>query len=421
MIREKRAVPQALTITIDDRARNVFFSHYVFGLSKTFDVLESLYGRSPRNKHLAASVDAVSLAFFSFQFHCSKASRIARVRYLYALPLLNEALEWPNTAKSNSMLLAVLLLDLFEKITNKNPLSAVSWMSHVNGALALVRLRENKPFHTHTDLRLSIRLSTNLLISCVAANARVPSALIKLRSDLEPFLDKNDPKWQVSGLVVKYAILNGAIQDGCLSGSEIITCTTELDHQFVLLAKNMPSTWLYSTTYAEETSERTYAQYFDRYPDHFTAQTWNVLRIMRILLNEMIRTSCVERALKSFKEASSSSYHLDIATHTIDMMAKEICASAPQYTSYRTAIRDSEGHSSLQILQCYTLIFPLYVAGSYASSTTRIKPWIIKQLRLMSDEAGVRNAGVVADFLETAAGVSPWSVYATLGSYAFAA
>ena len=84
-------------------------------------------------------------------------------------------------------------------------------MSHINGALALVDLREEPPQQDYTGIRLSARLSTNLLISCVSAKSPVPPALVKLRSDLEPFLNKEDPKWQLSGLVVKYADLKGAI------------------------------------------------------------------------------------------------------------------------------------------------------------------------------------------------------------------
>ena len=413
-------VPQTLTISIDNRARNAFFSNYVFGFSKTYDVLESLYEQSPLNKHLVASVDAVSLAFFSFQFYCTQASHIAREKYLSALPLLNKALKSPKSATSDSTLLSVLLLDLFEKITNNNPRTTDTWMSHVNGALALVKLREDSQFQIYTGLRLSIRLSINLLISCIAANAPVPSALTKLRSDLEPFLNKDDPKWLVSGLCLKYANLRGAIQNDRLSSSDIIARAAEIDKEFVSVAKAMPLSWLYSTTYLEEASERVLERHFDTYADHFTTQTWNVLRVIRILLNDVIRTYCVRRPMKSLGDGSTS-YTSDVATNTIDNMAKDICATAPQYTVYVNSTPKNKTYSSTQRLQCYTLLFPLYVAGMYVSPTTSMGPWIVKQLRFMSDEIGIRNASVVADILGRADGTNPWSVYAILGSYAFAA
>ena len=409
-----------MAATVDDRARNAFFTHYVSGFSKTYDVLESLYKQSPADRPLVASVDAVSLAFFSFQFDCQQASHVSREKYLSALPLLNKALQTPGFATSDSTLLAVLLLDLYEKITNNNPRSIGSWMSHINGALALVDLREGPPLQDYTGLRLSARLSTSLLISCVSAKCPVPPALVKLRSDLEPFLNKEDPKWQISGLVVKYANLRGAVQDGCLRSSDIIALAKQLDRDFVLLAEHMPSNWLYSAAYLEETSERVFEQRYDTYPDHFVTQGWNVLRVMRILVNDMIRAEYASRRTKFLNDASSRC-NLSTANSCIDDIAKTICATAPQFTGIEKTKTMGKAYCTTQRLRCYTLLFPLYVAGLYASSTSQIKPCIIKQLRFMSDEMGIRNASLVREILERGEGVCPWDVYAVLGSYAFAA
>ena len=413
-------IPRTLAATIYDRARNAFFTHYVSGFSKTYDVLEFLYKQSPADRPLIASVDAVSLAFFSFHFDCQQASHVSREKYLSALPLLRKALQTPGFATSDSTLLAVLLLDLYEKITNNNPRSIGSRMSHINGALALVDLREKPPLQDYTGLRLSARLSTSLLISCVSAKCPVPPVLVKLRSDLEPFLNKEDPKWRISGLVVEYANLKGAVQDGCLRSSNVIALAQELDLEFVLLAKHMPSNWLYSTTYLEKASERVFEQRYDTYSDHLTTQGWNVLRIMRILLHDMIRAKYASRGTKSLNSPSSRC-DPSTANSRIDDIAKEICATAPQFTGNGKTTPRSKTYCTTQRLQCYTLLFPLYVAALYASSTTQIKPWVIKQLRFMSDEMGIRNASLVREILERDEGVCPWDVYAVLGSYAFAA
>ena len=413
-------VPRTLNTTIDDRARNAFFSHYVSGFSKTYDVLEPLYQRSAPDRPLNASVDAVSLAFLSFQFDCTQALRLSRDKYLSALPLLNKTLRTPESAASDSTLLAVLLLDLYEKITNNNPRSIGSWMSHINGALALVDMRKEPLLQDYTGIRLSARLSTNLLISCVSANSPVPPALVKLRADLEPFLNIDDPKWRISGLVVKYANLKGAIQDGCLHSSDIIARATDLDCEFMLLAKYMPPRWLYNTIHLDESSDRVFEQHYDTYPDHMIAQSWNVLRIMRVLLNDMICVGYASRGTKPFNDTFLCDSS-PILTGCIDDIAKEICASVPQFTNYEKTTPRTKFHCTTQRLRCYTLLFPLYVAGLYASAATRIKPWIVNQLRFMSKEMGIRNAGFIANILERDEGICPWDVYAVLGSYAFAA
>ena len=46
-------------------------------------------------------------------------------------------------------------------------------------------------------------------------------------------------------------------------------------------------------------------------------------------------------------------------------------------------------------------------------------PWIIKQLHHMICHFNLRDAEMIAQILEQESNVSPWDVYAMLGSYAF--
>lgn len=420
LLRKSAVVPQALTATLDDRARNVFFGYYVKGVLRAYDVLDSMFKRPFLDNHLVSSVDAVSLAFYSLQYRDPDATRLATERYLYALSLLNNALKSPDSARKDSTLMAVLLLDLFEKITNNNPRSTDSWMSHVNGALTLVKLRDSRQFRTRIGHRLSVRLSTNLLISCVAANSPAPSALVKLRSDIEPYLDKDDPKWRLSGIIVKYTWLEGDIRDGRVVGPNLLARATALDDEFASLARDMPPSWRYVTAYLEVTSDQELELHWDTYLSYSITQTWNVLRIMRMLVNDMIAEHC-----------STDDHHFgcniprrrsaEDTTAIIDSLARDICASAPQYTRYHGAISPDRAITASMKLNCYTLLFPLYVAASYASSKTRIRPWVIKQLHYMKDEINLRNAAALVEIVETKPDTDIWSVYALLGSYAFAA
>ncbi|KIX04648.1 uncharacterized protein Z518_05518 [Rhinocladiella mackenziei CBS 650.93] len=413
-------VDQHVQVPLSEMARAAFFSHYVSGLAKTYDVLERIGHKSPLDKHLAVSIDAVSLAFFSFQYYSTQASRFAREQYLSALPLVNRAVGTPEVLASDSTLLAVLFLDLFEKIMNNNPRSSDSWMSHVKGAMALLKFRDSKQLKTYIGLRLSVRLFTNMLISCVAADSPVPPALIKLRTDLEPYLDKNDPKWQVSGLVVKYADLRGAIQNGCLSSPDIIARAKRLDNEFSSLLRNLPPSWIYQRIFLPKQSNQALAPYYDVYPDYFTAQTRNVVRIMRILLNDMIRKNNVDIAL-DVDHSCFNSFQAQFASRIIDAMAKEICSTGPQFSGVGNLPHRIDEFSPIRKLHCYTLLFPYYVAGMYASPEAEVRSWVINQLRFISSNSSIKNASLVADMLESAEQPSPWSVYAMLGSYAFAA
>ena len=291
---------------------------------------------------------------------------------------------------------SVLLLDLYEKFVINRPRKKASWMSHVNGALALVKVRDPDQFQNYTGIRLASRLVVHLILSCVAANAPVPPELILFRSDLEPHLNSNDPKWQISGLVIKYANLQAAIPR--LSTYDAVLRATRLDEEFEALAKRMPPKWLYSTEHLE--SDRVYESRFEMYRDHATTQGWNSLRNIRILLNDLLAT---------LVEAPRTEYIRD----TIDSLAKDICASVPQFTTRERSV--------IQQSQCYGLTLPLYVAGIFSSPKTNIRPWVLKELDFISSEVGIQKAAVVANIMRKGDGTCPWIIYAVLGSYAFAA
>ena len=416
--RQSKNVPRKVDVSIDDLARDAFFFYYVARFSKVLDVLGFFFTRPNNDRHLHASIKAASLAFFSFQNDSPRARLLAREQYQRALPQVNRALKVPKTASKDSTLLAVLLLDLFEKIMDNNPRPVESWMSHVNGALTLVKLRGPSNFKERTSLRLTAWLCTNVVISCVAASTRVPPVLVQIRSDLEAFLDRYDPKWQLTGLVIDYVNLQSDIQESCLPTCVAIDSIVDLDHQFRDLADGMPSTWQFRTVTLEKPSQRAFDGRVDISRDYSITQTWNVLRVMRILLNDTLRKQSTGLPHEEFSNASSK--HIKQMTGIIHDLAKDICASLHQYT-YSKDTRVLVQFSMTERVRLYSLIFPLYVAAVFVDPSTQIRSWVMEQLCYLSETAGIRQARVVWIVLDRGYDYNPWSIYALLGSYAFAA
>jgi hypothetical protein len=354
--------------------------------------------------------------------------------------MTNRALQSPEVAAKDTTLIASLLLDLFEKITNNEPRHYKSWIGHVNGALALVRLRGPEQFQDPSALRVLVRLTTNFVISCVASDTPVPNEVSALRAHAGKYLNVGDPKWRLSDLMVHYANLRSDIRRGHLSIDNCIRISMELDAKLQALALDMPLSWQYKTTILNRDSDRIYSHHFDSYPDRHATQTWNVLRLARILLNESVLELCLTSAEDLTTDACSLS--VIMAKDNIETLACEICASVPQYINCLSAARGrlwtpeeftwpevvdsaldgaSHVHSPSQNLDCYTLIFPLYVCGRSRGSPKALRPWVIKQLHYVSNHFGIRNAELVGRILERGTDVNPWAVYAMLGSYAFVA
>lgn len=110
----------------DVRARHTFFSLYVERLSQNCTHLGSLYARASTIGQLASSVDALSLALVAFQFESLELMRLANSRYVGAIRGVGQALRNVQTAVSDETLQSVMLLDLYEKITNRNSRNSYS-------------------------------------------------------------------------------------------------------------------------------------------------------------------------------------------------------------------------------------------------------------------------------------------------------
>lgn len=80
---------------------------------------------------------------------------------------------------------------------------------------------------------------------------------------MQRFLDKSDPRWQVTGLAIEYVNLQSLIQGDRLPWSKVINQLSALDNKFREQGENMPSLWLSSfADYPNSTIRRIQAVLF---------------------------------------------------------------------------------------------------------------------------------------------------------------
>ena len=436
-------LPTTTTVSLQDRARSAFFSNYVFEGSKSYDFLRPFYSSAGGDKALSASLDAVSLAFFAHQENANSAVKHCRDRYRSALSQVQHAISCPLAARKDSTLLATMLLDLYEKITNCNPEFDELWKSHIRGSLALVELRGTKLFDDRNGFRMLVRLSTNLLISCVATDTRLPDSLVALREYESSYLDNKDPKWLLTDLMLSYVNLRQVISKGHLTDRDTIASLLDLEADFATVAVNSPNAWQCRRVRLHCPTERVLGDHMDVFLDHHITQTHNVGRLIRILLNEFLHDYSSTPAGVGWAYKNKGLTLRIKAETTINELVNKICASVPQYTRpelvqnrslspsshvYTWSETGSQpSHARIRIytatekVRNYTLIFPMFVAAQSIAATDYQKLWIISQLHFMASAMGLRNAEVVAKIMEAGVKINPWKVYALLGSYAFAA
>lgn len=426
--------PQSLPLAIDMQARDAFFAYYI--ASKCWDFLKPYHHPTDSPEHLTLAIEAVSLAYLWHQVYSDAALATAREKYILALRMTTKALSSPKHATKDTTLMASLLLDLFEKITDSEPRNNESWTSHVDGALAIVKFRGLEQFQDPSEFKILVRLSIHYIVGCVASGSPVPDILNAIQAFIGKRIAVRNPIWRLSNLMIQYADLRSEIERDVRSDNEYIESSIELDGEIQALELELPASWQYSTMFLDHNSDRTFDLRSDSYSNPRICQARNILRVIRILLNEYL----TQRYLAS---STSDEYLalIDVARDKIETSAGEICACVPQnvdcdgaarqrlpasdrselpgQTLDRGPTRAGHFHTPDHQLDCYTLIFPLYIAGR-SKAVPNVRPWVLKQLHYISSHFCVRNAEVVAQMLEQETDVSPWEVYAMLGSYAFA-
>jgi hypothetical protein len=421
-------LPKSVGIPIRQRAKDLFYYNYVIGKSQPLDFLQPYYDKCPSGAdNLLESIDAVSLACLNFQKRTVSAHWEAQRHYVSALRLTRSALDDPNDARNDSTILSVMLLDMYEKIVNSGLDHGEAWATHINAALALVKLRGDNQFHDIAGLRILIRLSINAEINCSVGERPIPSQLLDLRRTLAAYIPKPiNPKWRQNELMQEYMGLRQRMKDGTISDLEAVRIIRDIDAKLLASTKDFGPHWCQKAVYVQHKSRHHFEAYHHAYESEESARMWNLVRLERILLNEVIWSH--SRAL--------SSQERDMTCQIINDMAREICTTVPQFihgialpislmtstvdgVSLDKAKKPKVEPNGAQQLACYSLIYPLYIAARSPLVSQDIRDWIIGELRFMADFHGIENAAKVVKILKEKGAGNILHVYKILGSYAF--
>ncbi|KAF4427906.1 hypothetical protein FACUT_9578 [Fusarium acutatum] len=403
-------LPSAPLFSSDISSRHAFLSLYIDNYSCGFYVLQSLLTGSDPNGHLQVSVDAVSLAFMAFQLNREALIPLANRRYLAAIRSVGIAIrsliQANNDAAKQSLsdetLQSVLLLDLYEKMTYQHHrLSEVSgsWLSHVHGALSIVRSRPRSEFSNPTIQQLATRTVIAFTLSCSAAGIPIPEALIELYNDLDSYVQS--AKWTFIGLLINVVNFRADIRNGKLGPDGIVKRARDLYDDFSHAENKLPCPW---RPHRRDTCEASVLnRYYDVYPGHYATQVFNAHRVIQLDICDIIQ------------ELDPST---DVA-ETITKVTQAICATVPQFILPAARSQNTLPLSPLQILECSGLLTPLYAAARNTQDPV-MRAWILRTLTYMADN-GVKLAQSVVQIITSSPEMDYWAVFRTVGLSAITA
>jgi len=291
----------------------------------------------------------------------------------------------------------------------------------------------------------------SILLSCVQKELYVPFFAVILWHEAARrwTIDTTDPSWRVQELAIRLASLRASIKDKSRCDSDSIVAEALLiDNALASIFEKPSSLWQYKTAYNDAYPKLAYQGIYHVYSNELVCQTWNSMRLGRIILNEIILTQLSNKlnkvSIKTLSAGDQTQYHTSV--ETLKQMTAEILASVPQKIGYISLLEaqripahapnpipmSSSGprqglgpvtplptlfshpssigslylpasQNALPIMRGSSgclLIWPLYHIGRMDSTTVDARQWITNVLRFEGRVTGIAQATLFANILE---------------------
>lgn len=395
--------------TLESRAIDFFFATQVFRESDSirgyYEYLPAFIKNKPVNERLSNSLRAVALAVYALNCQDRNVLHKARLYYGQAIKLINEAMSSTTEAAKDSTVISILLLGTFENVTSESTRSLRSTKAHTLGVMIILNMRGPQQFEFLHRLQIFQQICTCLHFACVMCSLHIPPELINLRRSSATYFDTNDPSWKLSDTMERVAEFRANVKN-CFQKDvgNIVETALKIDNDLTSIANNMPNSWLFQRKLSDSNSNLAFGTYYHSYPDLWIASTWNSLRTCRLLLHQEIFNH-FEKFPLLFTSRSISDSHISRAV--LHEIIDEICAAIPQFCEGLAMPLDHAESPALPVKNgipttaaVYYLMWPIMNMNDLICSDAQ-REWIVNRVRCIGKSAGIRQAFVVAEFLES--------------------
>jgi hypothetical protein len=191
-------IMRPLAPRVEDQALAFFFSNYKIKPNiiprGEFGFLPEMLNRDDTEQVLLSSVNAISLACLANNTKSVRLMKKARTEYGAALTMTNRALRSRDTVVTDSTIISVILLGMYESSVCDGLDSVEAMWKHVNGACALITLRGAKLFESEIGLQIVQQFYGNVLPLAVHTGAVLPEGVIQLWEKARMFKDQDGQK-----------------------------------------------------------------------------------------------------------------------------------------------------------------------------------------------------------------------------------
>ncbi|KAI1117768.1 hypothetical protein F5Y14DRAFT_322586 [Nemania sp. NC0429] len=392
------------------------------------------------DSHIQHAFNACSLAFMDNRRGVGNGCwSKALGEYGIALSKTNGALRDRDSQHSDVTLAAVILLGMFESISAKQ-LDTLSWGSHIEGAVQMVKARGKRQTRTKRGLQLFIAVRTLMSIYCLTAQQSVNSMgadwwldnsiFSKTAATVQRLMIRtSEVRSQVMHLIGTYVWT----PDNAGLMLEVIRKAQAVEQEVVAWQQSVPEDWHPRTVVTrdhgndydydrddDDDDDDVFAGHVDVYSDVWIGSVANSARAVRLILHSLIMR-CVAWV------CSPADYRTTPEYATAAAVSREaiagIIASAPYFLGWHLEKKkkntrrsgepgpgpgprpsasfgtfacgeeaDGSGGGGAKGLAAYLLTWPLTCVMSNDHTTDAQRAWVLERLRKIGSELGIKYA-----------------------------
>lgn len=407
-------MPPTLTIAPEVEATAFFFKNFVSpqqaeSMRGFLELLIPLYKETSSSSALHMSIGAVSLAacarFPGRESLCQKAVHM----YGKALRQVNADIQDPVKARSDETVLATLVFSLYETIMSTDH-TIKAWANHVDGAVALTKLRGDSQFKHPMSRAVFRAVRTVMITSCV-----------QLSKPIDPFpsphgwtgspLSEENAANRLSLICIDLPNIRAratslqTLPPTLTSETEaraLLTYAQTVDANLQNWSHTLPEDWYFRTagylaSIADDIDVATAPEWPGPqhvYEDVHIANIINDYRVCRIFCQSVI-LACIN-ILSPQNPHTAPEYKN--AAFIIQTMVDEICACVPfhmRYDMQHTPKQLGQDESAAEAIGGYFLVWPLYVAANAEVVPKRQRDWLQGRLFHIGNTFGLSAAQVL--------------------------
>ena len=261
--------------------------------------------------------------------------------YNQAIGFLNTALASPFTGKSNSTLLATIILSTIEMKASPQ-LSLDDYFSHIQGASALLHLRGPEQVLTKLGAALYMQMSAQVYLSCLFGQQGLPGGFRQLREQVAVFAKQPPlPCWREHGALMWFVDFKHTaerlLQQGELNledGTNLVIEALDIYDDLSSIFENAPPIWQFESI---TSNAQPWMQQEHVYKCFIAAQSWTTFRLTTVILFNIIINAlqiCAEQDELLSQLTEDRKLYVRNANHIVREAALAIISSAPQQVSF---------------------------------------------------------------------------------------